>query len=139
VCLTHWFNLVIIIAKKNTDSDEIVANWESQLRKGVLELAILSYIRKNCEQAYGYELIKKLKLEGIPVEGNTIYPIVRRLEKNGIIISKWTTDTNQPKKYFQITEMGDKVFDLIQSEWNDFFQKINHFIETGGLEQEDSK
>ena len=124
--------MVIIITKKKIDSDALVSNWERQLRKGTLELAIISYIRQNSELAYGYELIKKLTDNGIPVEGNTIYPIVRRLEKNGLIIAKWTTDTNQPKKYFKITALGEKVFGIIQNEWNDFFHKINHFIETGG-------
>ena len=60
---------------KEESVENLVHNWIRQLRKGSLELAILSYIDRMNEQTYGYDIIKNLNQGGIDIEGNTVYPI----------------------------------------------------------------
>jgi DNA-binding PadR family transcriptional regulator len=114
------------------EKTEILENWKSQLRKGTIELAILSNIQKMNGKAYGYDIIKTLNDNGIDIEGNTVYPLLRRLEKtNKLIKSEWITEDDQPKKYFKITELGFEVLVEIKNEWMDFIEKINHFLNGG--------
>ncbi len=108
--------------------DQIIENWLNQLRKGILELAILSHIDKKGVKTYGYELIKNLKKENIKVESNTIYPILRRLEKFDLIDSIWKTKDNHPRKFFKITVKGKKILAKLKNEWIRFSKNINKFI-----------
>ena len=120
---------MIKIAKKEVFNEDLVQNWIRQLRKGSLELVILSYIEKKDEKTYGYEIIKNLKEGGIAAEGNTVYPILRRLENNGLIKSQWITRDNQPKKFFRITSKGSSILIEIKDAWNEYYEKINKFLE----------
>lgn len=106
----------------------MIQNWIKQLRKGTLELAILSFIEKNSENTYGYHLINNLKEGGIETDGNTVYPILRRLEKKNLIESTWTTLDNQPKKMFKIHEIGSNVLNELRREWANYNEKVNKFI-----------
>ncbi len=116
------------MSRKQETLEDLMQNWVKQLRKGTLELAILSFIENNSEKTYGYHLINNLKEGGIDTDGNTIYPILRRLEKKKLIESTWSTLDNQPKKMFKITEIGSKVLNELRDEWNDYNEKVNHFI-----------
>lgn len=120
------------MSKKNEPLDEFIENWKRQLRKGTLELAILSYIEKNDGQTYGYDLIKTLSDADIPIDGSTVYPILRRLENKKLINHTWNTEKDQPKKYFNVTKMGKQVLIELKNEWTSYFNKINQFIRNGG-------
>ena len=131
VCFAHSKKICKIVIKM-PEKTEILENWKSQLRKGTIELAILSNIQKMNGKAYGYDIIKTLNDNGIDIEGNTVYPLLRRLEKtNKLIKSEWITEDDQPKKYFKITELGFEVLVEIKNEWMDFIEKINHFLNGG--------
>ena len=120
------------MSKKKESVDDLVENWTKQLRKGTLELAILSYIKKQDGKTYGYNLIKTLNDANIEIDGSTVYPILRRLEKKGLINHTWDTEKEQPKKYFKITETGNKALNELKREWSNYFAKIHEFIKNGG-------
>lgn len=126
MCDAHYFKKKRKFMSQK--GEKIIENWSKQIKKGTLELAILSYIEKNDEKAYGYDLIKSLTDEGIETDGNTVYPILRRLENNGLIMPTWSTKDNQPKKFYKITEAGQRVLNRMKKEWLKYNDKIKNFI-----------
>lgn len=118
------------MSKKKESIEEIIDNWKRQLRKGTLELAILSYIKKETGESYGYNLIKTFNETGIETDGSTIYPMLRRLTKKGLI--EITEKPKEQKKYFKITNKGNQVLKDLLEEWSTYYANINHFIKNGG-------
>lgn len=81
------------------------------------------------EPMYGYSLVKKLDDGGIPIEANTLYPLMRRLETQGLLKSEWETGGTKPRKYYSITEKGQNLLKQYQSYWYDFSAKVNSLLE----------
>lgn len=74
-----------------------------ELRRGTLVLACLRLLG---EPGYGYGLLEELQQRGFPAEANTLYPLLRRLEKQGHLISEWNTDEPRPRKFYRTSEAG---------------------------------
>ena len=90
-------------------------NTTLELRRGVITLAILSQLR---EEHYGYSLIKLLNEKGLEIDQGTVYPLLRRLQDNGLLDSEWNVEGSRPRRYYQISADGLKVLDALQIEWN---------------------
>jgi PadR family transcriptional regulator PadR len=90
-------------------------NMTQELRRGVLTLAVLSQLR---QEHYGYSLIKYLKNRGLEIDQGTLYPLLRRLEANGLLESEWRVDGPRPRRYYQISTEGESVLDALQPEWD---------------------
>lgn len=58
---------------------------------------------------YGYALLASLQSAGVPVDGNTLYPLLRKLESNGILLSEWETGQGRPRKFYSLTPQGDEL------------------------------
>lgn len=67
---------------------------------------------------YGYSLVTKLQDAGIAIEQNTLYPLLRRLEKDGLLESSWDTSESRPRKYYVISDDGKEMLEIILKEWN---------------------
>ena len=67
---------------------------------------------------YGYSLVNVLSENGITVEANTLYPLLRRLESQGLLESSWETTGAKPRKYYQTTEMGKNVSTALKKHWD---------------------
>src|SRR5690554_747409 len=85
-----------------------------ELRRGVIILSVLSQLG---EPQYGYYLVQSLGEKGISVDPGTLYPLLRRLEKQGLLESKWDTNENRPRKYYLITLTGQEVYNQLRGEW----------------------
>ena len=83
--------------------DDIVSSMVLELRRGTLVMLVLSQLR---EPAYGYALVKSLADHGIPIEANTLYPLMRRLESQGLLASEWDNGGSKPRKYYRTTDEG---------------------------------
>ena len=81
--------------------EKILNSLTVELRKGVVVLCTLSQLEY---AEYGYDLTSKLEEKGITVDGNTLYPLLRRLERQGILTSEWSTETSKPRKYYKRTK-----------------------------------
>jgi len=104
-------------------SDE-VENKITQLRKGILELALLSALYRNTH--YGYSLVKELTLSGaIELKEGTIYPILARLAKDGLVQTKWV-ESNQgpPRKYYTLTAAGRATCEALDAEFRRLVQLV---------------
>lgn len=99
------------------------SRFAQQLKKGVLDMVVLRLI---CERdTYGYELLQELEKKGesfFRLKEGTLYPVLYRLEDNGLIRASWKTGEGRvsPKKYYQITEDGKRVLEEYQEIWERF-------------------
>lgn len=105
-----------------------------QLKKGVLEMLVLELI---CDQpTYGYELLNRLKVQSggsFTLKEGTLYPILYRLEDDGLICAAWSQGQGRtaPKKIYEVTEAGRKENIRRQRVWKDFAQTVQRFLEGG--------
>uniref|UniRef100_UPI0026F19FC2 PadR family transcriptional regulator n=1 Tax=Brachyspira innocens TaxID=13264 RepID=UPI0026F19FC2 len=106
--------------------DDIVSNLMQELRRGTLIIVVLSQYKK---EEGRYNLITKLKENGITVETNTLYPLLRRLENQGLLKSEWNTKEDKPRKYYLITEYGKEVLKKSINHWKEFSYSVNKIID----------
>ena len=85
-----------------------------ELRRGTLVMIVLINLKS---KEYGYSLISKLQASGISIEQNTLYPLLRRLEKQGLLESAWDTSESRPRKYYNISALGAEVLTTVIEEW----------------------
>lgn len=104
-----------------TDKDKILENLLQELKRGTLVLSVLLNTK---EPTYGYSLVQKLNDAGIDIEQNTLYPLLRRLEKQNLLKSEWDTTESRPRKYYHISELGLEIQIELTRQW----QKTNHII-----------
>ena len=92
-------------------------NWTNQLRKGVLELCILNDIRNR--RMYGYEIVRKLrKIEGLIISEGSIYPILSRLKRQGLVKTSIQDSPQGPsRKYYQLTQEGKDMIRQMNAYW----------------------
>ncbi|OIK08831.1 PadR family transcriptional regulator [Bacillus sp. MUM 116] len=86
----------------------------TELRRGTLTLAVLSQLRK---PQYGYSLVQLLEESGIIIDQSTLYPLLRRLEKQELVSSSWDTSESRPRKYYVLSEYGLEIFLQLKREW----------------------
>ena len=102
-----------------------------QLLKGLIDPIILSLI--NRIPMYGYQIVKeleKLTAGKLKLKGGTVYPSLLRLEKNGLVISRWEqTSGGRGRRYYQITKKGSRFLASCSAEWHDFCLVINRLIQ----------
>lgn len=104
---------------------EIVDKLRLELRRGALPLAVLAQLR---EEHYGYSLRKHLNAKGLEIDEGTLYPLIRRLEKQGLLNSEWRKDEKRKKRYYRISELGKAVLTLLAGEWRTLNESINGIL-----------
>lgn len=95
------------------DADAL-AKLELELRRGVVVLATLSQLRL---PRYGYGLRQALADKGMPIEEGTLYPLLRRLEAQGLLKSEWKIEDGPPRRYYALTPEGRKVLKRLIDSW----------------------
>lgn len=96
-----------------------------ELRRGVLVLAVLSQLR---QRQYGYSLRQALAGGGMPVEEGTLYPLLRRLESQGLLASEWDTGTAPPRRYYRLNAEGRHALAELTDAWRAQVDAINGFL-----------
>ena len=104
------------------EEEKILNNLQQELKRGTL---VLSVLLNSTEPCYGYSLVRNLNEAGVEIEQNTLYPLLRRLEKQKLLESLWDTTESRPRKYYQISEFGKVIRDQLHREW----VKTNSVIE----------
>ena len=95
---------------------EIVQNMVLELRRGILSIAVLSQLS---QEEYGYSLLKALSDKGLEVDQSTLYPLLRRLESQGLLQSDWRImDEARPRRYYVISTQGKAVLTKLKKEWS---------------------
>ncbi len=102
-------------------------NVKSQMRKGMLEYCILLLLRK--EAAYASDIIVKLKEAKLIVVEGTLYPLLTRLKKDGLLAYEWVESTQgPPRKYYRLTPDGEEFLSELQVAWNELNETVDHLI-----------
>ncbi len=102
---------------------EIVENLTQELKRGTLVLGVLWCTG---EPVYGYALVSSLQNKGIDIEQNTLYPLLRRLEKQGLLESSWHTDESRPRRYYRISAVGLAVRGQLMEAWSEMNRAIGN-------------
>lgn len=92
-----------------------------ELRRGTVVVAALATLR---QPTYGYALRETLTDAGFAVEGNTLYPLLRRLEKQGLLTSEWNTEESRPRKFYQVSAEGEALLESLLREWQELHRSI---------------
>ncbi|RGZ01605.1 PadR family transcriptional regulator [Clostridium sp. AM58-1XD] len=108
--------------------DEIVSNLTLELRRGTLILSVLSQLSI---PQYGYSLIQCLNENGVQIDIGTIYPLLRRLEKQGLLESVWEVGEGRPRRYYKLSEGGKEVYDILCEEWFRMSKGVERLINGG--------
>src|SRR4051812_31825975 len=102
--------------------DELLSAHLQELRRGTVVLACLLILgRPN----YGYALLDLLERSGFAVDANTLYPLLRRLEKQGLLTSDWNTDESRPRKFYRVSEDGAALADALSRDWDDLHTAVH--------------
>ncbi len=96
------------------DTEDSTAGHIQELRRGTVVLACLVRLRT---ADYGYALLESLNRLGIKVDANTLYPLLRRLEKQGLLVSEWNTDEARPRKFYRTSSTGETLADVLVTDW----------------------
>ena len=96
-----------------------------ELRRGILVLAALSQLK---EEKYGYALINSLAEKGLDIEQGTLYPLLRRLESQGLLKSEWNVEGSRPRRYYVISSEGEKILKDLASDWREITQVMERLL-----------
>lgn len=116
-----------IFVKNNCMEEINIDKTKAQMRKGVLELCILSII--NRKEAYASDILEELKISDLLVVEGTLYPILTRLKNDGYLEYRWEeSKSGPPRKYYNLTLLGSKTLLDLQQAWSDFKFSIENIV-----------
>jgi len=99
---------------------------KQEMRRGVIVLAAMSQLK---QEQYGYSLIKNLKEKGFEVGQDTLYPLLRRLEQQELLDSKWRVDDSHPRRYYILNETGAEMLQDLKAEWREQQEVIRRLLD----------
>lgn len=100
----------------------------AELRRGIVQIAALSLLR---ERMHGYQLVKVLAAAGIETEEGTLYPLLRRLENQGLLSSQWDTGGARPRKYYLLSPDGEAALPILEQTWRHINDSVNAILQPG--------
>ncbi|MBE6753385.1 MAG: PadR family transcriptional regulator [Ruminococcaceae bacterium] len=107
------------------ENDNPLGGMLMELRRGTAVLCALCRLK---EPMYGYNLVSELAAAGIQAEANTLYPLLRRLESQGLLESHWDTTEAKPRKYYVTTEEGRKLYAELEKGWHELVESVDKII-----------
>jgi PadR family transcriptional regulator PadR len=97
-----------------------------EMRRGVIVLAVLSQCN---QEQYGYSLMKSLAEKGLEIDQGTLYPLLRRLETQGLLSSSWRLEDARPRRYYVVSPEGQEILPRLVAEWESMVQMMRHMLE----------
>ena len=108
-------------------SDETTEAHLQELRRGTVVLACLLKLRR---PDYGYALLVSLAADGFNVDANTLYPLLRRLEKQQLLASEWNTDEARPRKFYRTSPAGSELAATLTATWGALTESLTRLKES---------
>ncbi|MGH9859373.1 MAG: PadR family transcriptional regulator [Candidatus Acidiferrales bacterium] len=96
-----------------------------ELRRGAVVLAVLSQLG---DEQYGYSLKKMIATSGLEIDEGTLYPLLRRLESQGLLTSRWRVEDGRPRRYYKISTQGEKTLRALTEEWRVLSDSIGRLL-----------
>jgi PadR family transcriptional regulator PadR len=109
----------------STKDSELFDNLRIELRSGCLILAALAQLRV---EHYGYTLRKSLADIGLDIEESTLYPLLRRLESQGLLLSEWREENRRKKRFYRLSRDGERMLEALLAEWSDINRAIARIV-----------
>ncbi len=108
-----------------TLTENVFENLRLELRRGCLTLAVLAQLK---QEHYGYTLRKALAGRGMEIEESTLYPLLRRLEAQGLLTSEWREEEKRNKRFYRLSSDGEQIFTRLPTEWNEINTAISNLL-----------
>lgn len=110
-----------------TDKDTLIPTEAlvQELRRGTVVMAAMTQLY---EPQYGYSLLKRLADKGFEVDQGTLYPMLRRLEGNGLLESDWIVEGSRPRRYYKLSPLGKETLASLTKEWQALVAVLNQLI-----------
>lgn len=102
-------------------------NLDLELRRGVIVLAVLSQLQR---EQYGYSLKKALADQGLEIDEGTLYPLLRRLETQGLLESSWRVEDARPRRYYCLSPEGAKVYQALSGSWKTIVRAMTRLLKS---------
>jgi len=109
----------------STTNDDRFENLRQELRRGSLPLAVLAALRT---ELYGYTLRKRLAERGMEIDEGTLYPLLRRLESQGLLVSEWREEDKRNKRFYRLSAAGKAILKQLLTEWKDIHASLEDIL-----------
>src|SRR6201997_4597390 len=106
--------------------NELFESLRMELRRGCLILAVLAQLRA---EHYGYTLRKALAEHGLEIEESTLYPLLRRLESQGLLTSEWGEEEKRNKRFYRLSVQGAAILEQLLAEWKGINDSLHRILE----------
>src|SRR2546425_12762740 len=122
VCIVHYMT-------HGTENDGLLENLRLELRRGCLVLAVLAELRT---EQYGYTLRKGLSERGLEVDEGTLYPLLRRLESQGLLASAWREEDKRNQRFYRLLPEGEQILGQLLEEWKSINASLERILQEAG-------
>ena len=119
VCVTYYMS-------NGTYNAEVLENLKLELRRGCLIVAVLAQLRS---EQYGYTLRKALADDGLAIDEGTLYPLLRRLETQGLLVSQWREEEKRNKRFYRLSPAGEQILARLLEEWQDINKSLSKILQ----------
>ncbi|MBZ5681497.1 MAG: PadR family transcriptional regulator [Acidobacteriia bacterium] len=109
-----------------TASSELFENLRLELRRGCLIVAVLAQLRT---EQYGYTLRKALADDGLAIDEGTLYPLLRRLETQGLLVSQWREEEKRNKRFYRLSPEGEQILGQLLDEWKNINASLDRILQ----------
>ena len=124
-CVMHTIRCRM--GKPKNAADEAIDKLELELRRGAIVLACLSQLGT---ASYGYELQQRLAELGMEIEQGTLYPLLRRLQEQGLLAEEWSVEGSRPRKYYTLTDAGRQARAALRDQWQEMTAVVSGLLRT---------
>jgi PadR family transcriptional regulator PadR len=109
---------------------EVLENLKLELRRGCLIVAVLAQLRT---EQYGYTLRKALADDGLAIDEGTLYPLLRRLETQGLLVSQWREEDKRNKRFYRLSGDGEVTLQQLLAEWESINASLKNILQEASL------
>lgn len=114
------------MANSSTTQSDLFENLRLELRRGALSVAVLGHLRS---EHYGYTLRKALAEQGLDIDEGTLYPLLRRLESQGLLVSHWREENKRNKRFYKLSRDGKLILAQLLEEWERISDSLGRILE----------
>ena len=125
MCNTHCVIHSVYCTEHMPNRQELFENLRIELRSGCVIVAALAQLRT---EHYGYTLRKALSEVGMDIEENTLYPLLRRLEGQGLLLSEWREEDKRRKRFYRLSPLGESILADLLEEWQGINRALNRLM-----------
>lgn len=106
-------------------NQNLLDNMINELKRGTQIMIVLHALK---DMQYGYSLLQVLNDKNVNIEAGTLYPLLRRLDQQGLLDSIWDTSESRPRKYYKLNEEGTQILEALKKAWKDMITDVNQSI-----------